>query len=114
MWATHEFIMQLDRERLCIVCSNIGCCCVNKYPLHDIVCKSTEHGRVCTGAFRARLVPSDSRLCSRNLSSPLCPPRTRLRNALRLLPLAGGSVASTYAPTPRAAAFAAARLALAA
>ena len=60
------------------------------------------------------LVPSDSRLCSRNLSSPLCPPRTRLRNALRLLPLAGGSVASTYAPTPRAAAFAAARLALAA
>ena len=60
------------------------------------------------------LVLSDSRLCSRNLSSPLCPPRTRLRNALRLLPLAGGSVASTYAPTPRAAAFAAARLALAA
>ena len=60
------------------------------------------------------LVPSDSRLCSqrRNLSSPLCPLRTRLRNALRLLPLARGSVASTYAPTPRAAAFAAARLAL--
>ena len=51
------------------------------------------------------LVLSDSRLC---------PPHTRLRNALRLLPLAGGSVASTYAPTPRAAAFDAARLALAA
>ena len=53
MWATHEFVMQLDRERLCIVCNKIGCCCVNKYPLHDIVCKSTAHGRVCTGAFRA-------------------------------------------------------------
>ena len=47
MWATHEFIMQLDRERLCIVCNDIGCCCVNKYPLHDIVCKNTDCDCVC-------------------------------------------------------------------